>query len=63
MEKTCKKRGRPRKDGAKREFLAVRLDENEVDILEEMRVRTGLSKSEIIRKALKTSYNLSKYQE
>lgn len=58
-----KKRGRPVKSNAKSKQYRLRMSSEESKMLDEMSVYTGLDKSEILRRAMKMYYNLSKYQK
>ena len=49
--------GRPRRDGSKTGRIEIRISAEEEQML------TGESKSDIIRKGIRMSYNLEKYNE
>lgn len=50
-------RGRPKKENSKNRRFEVRLSGLEEDLLNELHDETGLSKAQIIRKALLHYYN------
>ena len=54
------KRGRPKKDVSKTREFKLRLTDDEVKELEYVAYSSDISKSEVIRKALKMLYNLEK---
>lgn len=56
-----KKRGRPKKYLAKNERMEIRLDPNEVYKLESAAELKGVSKTEIMRRALKYYYDVMEY--
>lgn len=56
-----KKRGRPKKYLAKDKRLEIRLDPTETFALESAAKMKGISKTEIIRRALKYYYSVMKY--
>lgn len=56
-----KNRGRPKKYLAKNKRLEIRLDPTETFALESAAKMKGISKTEIIRRALKYYYGVMKY--
>lgn len=54
------KRGRPKKDVSKTREFKLRLTDDEVKELEYVAYSSDISKSEVVRKALKMLYNLEK---
>ena len=54
------KRGRPKKDVSKTREFKLRFTDNEVKELEYVAYSSDISKSEVVRKALKMLYNLEK---
>lgn len=52
-------RGRPMEDGARRRIRSVRFDENEEDMLRHLEIETGLSVTDIVRKAVRLYYNFT----
>lgn len=58
-----RKRGRPKTGGVTRsERLEIRLTPEELDMLEFICNKKGETKTNIVTAALRTQYNLSKYQ-
>ena len=55
--------GRPRQDGSRKSTFIFRLNSEEEQMLNELSDLTGESKSDIIRKGIRMSYNLEKYNE
>ena len=55
--------GRPRRDGSRKSTFIFRLNSEEEQMLNELSDLTGESKSDIIRKGIRMSYNLEKYNE
>lgn len=55
--------GRPRRDGSRKSTFIFRLNSEEEQMLNELSELTGESKSDIIRKGIRMSYNLEKYNE
>ena len=55
-----RKRGRPAKNETKSNRIAVRLDDADYAKLTILAEKTDIDKSEIMRRALKMYYNLSK---
>lgn len=55
-----RKRGRPAKNETKNNRIAVRLDDADYAKLTILAGKTDIDKSEIMRRALKMYYNLSK---
>lgn len=51
-------RGKPCCKDTKRELVAVRLSNEDMQKLDEMSLGTGLARSEILRKGLRSLYNL-----
>ena len=49
-------RGRPKVDGSRRKITSVRLDDEERGMIEHLEIETGMSTTEIIRKALRLYY-------
>lgn len=62
MGETQKKRGRPKKGITRSERLDIRLSPEEMEMLEFMCSKKGDTKTGIISSALRTQYNLSKFQ-
>ena len=58
-----KKRGRPVKEDAKRGKFQIRMSAEDEAMLNFVCERTGKSKTEAIRMALKAAYNLEKAKE
>lgn len=52
------RRGRPKKEDGKTEHFLLKMTREDRDNLDYMSFMTGESKSELLRKALKTYYNL-----
>lgn len=52
--------GRPKKNGAKRVRLSIRLDDDTARELDYLRAKTELSATDILRKSIKMLYNLEK---
>lgn len=52
------KRGRPVKEDAKRDGYRLRLNEEERDMLDILKIKTGRSISEILRKGIELQYYL-----
>ena len=52
-----KKRGRPVKDITRSNFARLRLNSSEYEMLEELQSLTGMSKSNILRGALRVYYH------
>lgn len=57
-----KERGRPPIDGSKKNRCEIRMTDEEVEQLEFMTDKTGLTKTEVVRNALKMYHNLVKVQ-
>ena len=57
------KRGRPLKEGAKHNQYRLRMTKKDIEILEYMANKKGLSKADIIRNSLQMYYSLLKYQD
>lgn len=55
--------GRPRRDGSKTGRVELRISTDEEQMLNDLSELTGESKSDIIRKGIRMSYNLEKYNE
>lgn len=55
--------GRPRRDGSKTGRVELRISTDEKQMLNDLSELTGESKSDIIRKGIRISYNLEKYNE
>lgn len=57
-----RKRGRPRKeDNGKNNYLKVRLSDEELDRINYICDKTGLSKSDAIRESIRIKYNLTRH--
>ena len=56
-----RKRGRPAEDEPKNNRIMVRISDNDTTILTDLAEKTGVARSEIMRRALKMYYNLSKF--
>lgn len=56
-----RKRGRPVEDEPKNNRIMVRISDNDTNILTDLAEKTGVARSEIMRRALKMYYNLSKF--
>lgn len=56
-----RKRGRPAEDEPKNNRIMVRISDNDTNILTDLSEKTGVARSEIMRRALKMYYNLSKF--
>lgn len=56
-----RKRGRPAEDEPKNNRIMVRISDNDTNILTDLAEKTGVARSEIMRRALKMYYNLSKF--
>ena len=54
------KRGRPVSSNPKNNRITLRITDEELEKLEYMEYMTGLSKNEVLRKALNTMYKLTK---
>ena len=57
---TITKRGRPRKEEARRGQYRLRTNEEEEKMLDYIHENTGETKADILRRGLKTLYNLEK---
>lgn len=55
---TKHKRGRPRQDGSRNNTHTVRFDDEEEAMLGHLEVESDKSKSDILRKALRTYYRI-----
>ena len=62
-EEIKRKRGRPREDFVRSERLNIRVTPDELDMLEAMCAKKGETKTNIIMSALRTQYNLFKFQD
>ena len=51
-------RGRPRKEGSYKETISLRLEDKDMDILRHLEIESDDSRSDILRKALRTYYHL-----
>lgn len=60
MKGGCEVVGRPKKNGAKRIRISIRLDDEAARELDYLRVKMDLSMTDILRKGLKILYNLEK---
>lgn len=58
-----KKRGRPLKEGSKHNQYRLRMTDKDLEMLEYMSEKKGLSKADIIRNSLQMYYSLLKYQD
>lgn len=63
MGKDKKRRGRPKKYLAKDERMEIRLDPTETFALQSAADLKGVSKTEIIRRALKYYYSIMEYMD
>ena len=50
------KRGRPKKSDSKRGYVKTRLSEDEAKMLDEMYSESDMSRSEIVRRAIRNAY-------
>ena len=57
-----KNRGRPRKEKTKSVYIPIRLSKDETEDLDYLAYMSDMSRSEVMRKALKMMYNLEKYK-
>ena len=55
-------RGRPRKEGSKNKRCELRLTEEELRMLDQLSTETEISKSDILRGALRSAYNLHRFR-
>lgn len=55
-DKTERKRGRPRKETARRKTSGIRFDEEELAMIEHLEIETGRSMADIVRKAVRIYY-------
>lgn len=62
MEEEKRKRGRPKKGSSKSKSVCIRLSDEDFEMLEYICDKTGDSKTEAMLSALKTRYNLAKFQ-
>lgn len=51
-------RGRPKRDDSRRKVHTVRFDEDEEAMLDHLEIESDKSKSDILRKALRTYYKI-----
>lgn len=56
---TEKKRGRPTTDSAKKYYIKVRIDGDELAMLDKLHAVTGLNVSKIMRAALRLYYHMT----
>ena len=63
MRKDKKRRGRPKKYLAKDREIKIRMDPTETFALESAAKFKGVSKSEIVRRALKYYYSIMEYMD
>jgi hypothetical protein len=56
-----KRRGRPIKDLAKNNVLIVRLSDDEREMIEYLASEDEMTKTDVIRKAVKAQYNIKKF--
>lgn len=62
MGEIKRKRGRPIEEGAKRNRVEIRLTNEEAEMLNFILDKKGGNKTSIIVDALRTQYNLTKFQ-
>lgn len=55
------KRGRPCTDDARKNQYRLRMTDDELDMLDYIVEKTGKTKAEILREALRSSYNFTRY--
>lgn len=55
-----KKKGRPVKEGSRRNKCDIRLSDAEIEMLDFVSMRTGKTNSDVLREGLKTLYNLER---
>ena len=53
-------RGRPKKDGSRHEMCNVRLGHDERDMIDYFVINADMSKSKMIREAIKLYYNVNR---
>lgn len=56
-----KRRGRPVKDRAKSNVLMIRLSDDEREMIEYLASEDDMTKTDVIRKAVKAQYNIKKF--
>ena len=61
-EITKRKRGRPAKDGGRDKRVGFRITETDEEMLDFICNQRGINKTEAFQLALRTQYNLAKYQ-
>lgn len=49
-------RGRPKEDKARRRTTGIRFSESEEEMLRHLEIETGMSKTDLVRKAVRTLY-------
>ena len=49
-------RGRPKVEGSRRKVTSIRFDDEEKGMIEHLEIETGMSTTDIIRKALRLYY-------
>lgn len=62
MENVKKKRGRPRKEGARRNRVSFRMTDDELEMFKYVCEARNKSTTEVLLDSIKTSYNLEKYR-
>lgn len=50
------KRGRPKSEDARRKTTGIRFDDEELEMIEHLEIETGMSMTDIVRKAVRTYY-------
>lgn len=56
-----KRRGRPVKDRAKSNVFMIRLSDDEREMIEYLASEDDMTKTDVIRKAVKAQYNIKKF--
>ena len=62
MDNVSRGRGRPCKDNSKRDTVRFRIDDEDEDRMRDLMSKTGLSRSEIMRKALRNLYQIYRFR-
>jgi hypothetical protein len=62
LENVSRGRGRPCKDKSKRDTVRFRIDDEDEDRMRDLMSKTGLSRSEIMRKALRNLYQIYRFR-
>lgn len=62
MKEVKKKRGRPKQEGARRNQYRLMLSDSEAESLKILSERTGETRADILREALRTYTNLKNFQ-